>query len=336
MAKQTREVYMTGNPQLDNLFNRIAQRLDYIEGLKPDLDDGIYELEDGKIITTTEVALTVEKGGTGLDEITDHSLIVGSGTDPVTELGVATNGQIPIGSSGKDPVLAVITGTANEINITNGAGTITIGIVDPLIVSKGGTGLATLTNHGILLGSGTDPVTPLAAASNGQLPIGSTGADPVLATLTEGNGIGITNSAGGIEVAVNSYLGQATALKELTFSNDTGTLTLFTVTGDVIVQIVPVITTDLVPNTSANARLGVVGNTDAMIVDSDVDDLDARGIWVDQTPDNEIEPLDRIRDYIITDGNNIVLTLDAQVNTGAITFYLFWSALSADGNVVAA
>ena len=130
------------------------------------------------------------------------------------------------------------------------------------------------------------------------------------------------------------YLGLPLVQKDLTFSNDTGALTLFTVTGDVIVWLIPVITTDVVPNTTANIRLGVVGNTDAMIVDSDADDLDARGIWVDQTPDNEIEPLDRIRSYIITDGNDIILTLSSQVNSGAIRFYLFWDRLSSDGNVV--
>jgi len=50
-----------------------------------------------------------------------------------------------------------VAGVASEIDITNdGDGTITIGIVNPLIVGKGGTGAATFTDHGILLGSGTD------------------------------------------------------------------------------------------------------------------------------------------------------------------------------------
>jgi len=74
-----------------------------------------------------------------------------------------------------------IAGTANEINVADdGDGTITIGIVDPLIVGKGGSGAATFTDHSILLGSGTDAFTALGAATNGQIPIGSTGADPVL------------------------------------------------------------------------------------------------------------------------------------------------------------
>jgi hypothetical protein len=123
-------------------------------------------------------------------------------------------------------------------------------------------------------------------------------------------------------------------IQDITFSNDTGTVNVFTVTGDVLVRIIPVITTDVVPDTTANIRLGVVGNTDSMIVDSISTNLDARGIWVDQTPDYEIEPTDRARDYIITDGNDIILTLDAQVNSGVIRFYCFWSKLSIDGKVV--
>lgn len=95
-----------------------------------------------------------------------------------------------------------VAGTANEIDITDDTdGTITIGIVNPLIVGKGGSGAATFTDGGILLGSGTSAFTVLGQATNGQLPIGSTGADPVLAALTEGEGIDVTNAAGSITIA---------------------------------------------------------------------------------------------------------------------------------------
>ena len=131
-------------------------------------------------------------------------------------------------------------------------------------------------------------------------------------------------------------LGMNKIVQTITFSNDIGTVTVFTVTGDVIARVMPVITTDLTSIAGANIRLGVVGNTDAMIVDSVATNLDARGVWVDQTPDNEIEPMDRMRNYVITDGNDIVLTLDAQVDAGVIVFYLFWTPLSSKGDIVAA
>lgn len=70
--------------------------------------------------------LPVTKGGTGVATLTDHGILLGSGTEAITPLGVATNGQIPIGSTGADPVLACVTGTTNQVTVTNGAGTITL------------------------------------------------------------------------------------------------------------------------------------------------------------------------------------------------------------------
>lgn len=59
----------------------------------------------------------------------------------------------------------------------------------------------TVTNHSLLLGGATShTIGNLGVASNGQLPIGSAGADPTLATLTPGTGIGITNGAGSITI----------------------------------------------------------------------------------------------------------------------------------------
>ena len=163
-----------------------------------------------------------------ITELTADSLIY-----PVagllTSLGVAANGQLPIGSTGTTPVLATITGTADEIDVTNAAGSITVGLVNPLIVGKGGTGVATLTDHGILLGSGTDAVTPLGVASDGYLPIGSAGADPVLAALTEGEGIDVTNAAGSITIAgedatdINKGIASFNALNMSVIAGDVNT-----------------------------------------------------------------------------------------------------------------
>jgi|GEM_PF-914834 len=73
----------------------------------------------------------------------------------------------------------------------------------PIEVIQGGTGAATLTDHGILLGSGTGAVTPTAAPTNGQLLIGSTGNDPVLGTLTApAAGVTITGGAGSVTFAL--------------------------------------------------------------------------------------------------------------------------------------
>jgi hypothetical protein len=63
--------------------------------------------------------------GVTLTGLTDDSLIYPA-SGVLTSLGVASNGQIPIGSTGATPVLAGLTGTANRISVTNGAGSITL------------------------------------------------------------------------------------------------------------------------------------------------------------------------------------------------------------------
>ena len=185
---------------------------------------GVASVEGKAIYLAGGTDVAVTDGGTGLSTITDHGIMLGSGTGAVTALGVATNGQLPIGSTGADPVLATLT-EGDGIDITNAAGAITIGvdlkangglvieaaelavdlgastITGTLAVGDGGTGATTLTDHGVLLGSGTGAITPLGVATNGQLVIGSTGTDPVLATLTEGEAIDVTNVAGAITIA---------------------------------------------------------------------------------------------------------------------------------------
>lgn len=56
-----------------------------------------------------------------------------------------------------------------------------------LDVANGGTGVATLTAHGVVIGEGTSPVAVTAAGTNGQVIIAATGADPAFATVTSSN-----------------------------------------------------------------------------------------------------------------------------------------------------
>ncbi len=75
--------------------------------------------------TSTPTFLGVTTTSLTITGLTDNSLIYPvSGL--LTSLGAATNGQLPIGSTGAAPVLATITGTANQIVSTPGAGSITL------------------------------------------------------------------------------------------------------------------------------------------------------------------------------------------------------------------
>lgn len=165
-------------------------------------------------------ALGAQYGGTGQTTLTAHSVIVGQGTSGFTSPGTMANGTLLIGQgAGSDPVVANLTGTANQIIVTNGAGTITLSgpqnlgtgnsptfngltLTNALTVANGGTGAQSLTAHGVLVGEGTGAVISLGAATNGQIPIGSAGADPVLATITgTTNEVNVTNGAGSITLA---------------------------------------------------------------------------------------------------------------------------------------
>ena len=82
-----------------------------------------------------------------------------------------------------------------------------------LTVANGGTGASTLTDGGVLLGSGTGAITATAVLSNGQLLIGDNSGDPTVGTLSEGNGITVTNGAGSITLAIDGT-------DAVTFSNN--------------------------------------------------------------------------------------------------------------------
>ncbi|MBA7689876.1 hypothetical protein ES703_98395 [subsurface metagenome] len=82
--------------------------------------------------------------------------------------------------------------------------------------------------------------------------------------------------------------------------------------------------------------VGIATAVDAIIPVTDITLLAAQEIWHDATPDSEIEALETMREHIISDGNDITLNSDAADNSGAITFYCFWTALSSGATVVAA
>lgn len=74
------------------------------------------------------------------------------------------------------------------------------------------------TNHSLLIGNAAGTISSLGVATNGQLPIGSTGADPVLSTLTAGTGVTIANSPGAITISASGSV-------PITFDADSGTAT---------------------------------------------------------------------------------------------------------------
>ncbi len=83
------------------------------------------------------------------------------------------------------------------------ASTITSGI---LPISVGGTGSATPLNNNRIMVSSAGAIVESGPLTNGQVLIGSTGLAPVVASLTAGSGITITNGAGSITIAASGSM----------------------------------------------------------------------------------------------------------------------------------
>jgi hypothetical protein len=76
--------------------------------------------------------LDVAAGGTGASSFTANGVLLGNSAGDISATSALTNGQLLIGNTGSPPSLAQLTGTTDEIEITNGAGTVEIG-TDPAI-----------------------------------------------------------------------------------------------------------------------------------------------------------------------------------------------------------
>jgi len=136
----------------------------------------------------------------------------------------------------------------------------------------------------------------------------------------------------------DAFFGYNPLEKTVTFLNTAADVSLFTVTGAVIVKIIPVCTTDVESAGGATVALGVTGDLDAMISVTDCTLLEADELWIDQTPTTNIEPLDSVREYMIAGGKDIILDVETakQVDSGVLEFYLWWAPISTNGKVVVA
>lgn len=197
-------------------------------------DDAILTItgDSGGALSPTAGNINILGGSNGIDtsgagstltlnfDVTEQPAIA---TSVATDSGTAT----PAAN-----VLTVAGGTG--VNTSGSGSTVTVNIDSPVTVANGGTGATSLTDGGILLGSGTAAVTVTAQPTNGQLLMGSTGVDPVLGTLTApAAGITITEGAGSITFALSDDLAGVEALSStgLVTRTAANTYTERTITG---------------------------------------------------------------------------------------------------------
>lgn len=90
----------------------------------------------------------VVEGGTGAQALTDHGILVGSGTSAVTALAVGTDGQLAIGATGADPAFATVTSSDSLLTLTGGANTLDI------VAQNAVSSSAVLTDYLVVCGNG--------------------------------------------------------------------------------------------------------------------------------------------------------------------------------------
>jgi len=113
-----------------------------------------------------------------------------------------------------------------------------------------------------------------------------------------------------------------------------GAHTLFTVTGNVLVNVFGICDTTLVGAT-ATVAVGVTGNTAALIASTAATNIVDGDIWVNANPAVGVQAIPST--FILNDGADIILTVaTAAVTAGAIDFYCLWRPLSSDANITVA
>lgn len=147
----------------------------------------------------------------------------------IVSTGAMDDGQILIGATGSVPSLGNITGTANQVSVSNGPGSITLSAPQNIDSTSSptfaGLTLTSLTGQGFVFVGAADIVSSTAAATDGQLLIGSTGNNPVAATLAgTANQLTVTNAPGSITLSLPQDIATTSnvTFNQLTLTNGFG------------------------------------------------------------------------------------------------------------------
>jgi len=156
---------------------------------------GNVSIEGNAIYRAGGTDVPVTDGGTGVSSLTDGGVLLGSGTGAITATAVLGDGVILIGDASGDPTTLDV---GSSTGITN-LGTIAVGVWNGTAVTAayGGTGATSLTDGGVLLGSGTGAVTAMSVLADGEMIVGNGSTDPVAesgADLRASIGVGTGDS----------------------------------------------------------------------------------------------------------------------------------------------
>ncbi len=212
------DLNIAGGFRTTGAFNLILAQGASVTLTLPVIDDTLVGIASGQILTNKTLTSPDINGGT-VDAVTslgirstgaafdlklatavvftaDRTLAI-TIPDAPTAL-ILTGDLIRIGAhsltlrtAGATDITLPTTGTLITTTVTTLANLVSIGTIATgvwngtlIAVAYGGTGLATITAHSIMIGAGVAAVTPLAVGTTGQILTGVTGADPAWTTAT--------------------------------------------------------------------------------------------------------------------------------------------------------
>jgi len=173
------DVINIGGAEADTITIGGAAGLNVFELRSTGLDVSTTGVITSGTWSATDIAVT--DGGTGVSTLTDGGILLGSGAGAITATNVLADGEILIGDGTTDPV-ALDVGSSAAITIL---GTVATGVwsATDIAVTDGGTGVSTLTDGAVLLGSGAGAITAT-TLTNTQIMIGDGSGDPTFAALS--------------------------------------------------------------------------------------------------------------------------------------------------------
>jgi len=185
----------------------------------------------GKIGLTTHVSgiLPIANGGTNSSTALNGDRVMLSNATSIIESSALLDGQLIIGRTGLSPLVANITATANQVNVTNGAGTITLSLPqDIALISSPSFASLSLTNTTNQLTFGTTntiTINSIAPSASRSYTIPDVGTNSSF-VMTDGNQTinGVKSFSTAI-AATSGGTGQSVyAVGDLLYANTTTTL----------------------------------------------------------------------------------------------------------------
>lgn len=195
------------------IYNTDTNQLNYFNG-------SIWQIVNGGTAVTS-VSVTNANGVSGVVANPTTTPAISLALGAITPSSVAATGTVTgsnlSGTNTGDQSLASLGAQAqlNGNGFVKATGT-TLSYVPVLPVANGGTNSSTALNNNRVMVSSGGSIVEAPVLTNGQLLIGSTGAAPAAANITGGNGIAITNTAGGITISNAPIISEVSSSADIT------------------------------------------------------------------------------------------------------------------------